>query len=303
MQALWHIVSDPSDGLPRTVIANHLTPTVTALVLFAGVVHATWNAIASAIKDKLVAFGLLGLTQAAVAAICLPLAGLPRSEALIFAGGSAVIHIGYTYGLLHSYRLGDFGRAYPLARGTAPVLVAGGAWFLAGEHLAPVQLAGVCVVAAGLAAIVFAGGRLTRADLPATLAAVATGVTIAAYTIVDGLGVRHAHNPLGYISVLFLLQGPIVAAIAVASSRGHRRVQRGPRDIRAGVAAGVLSLVAYGIVIWAQTHGPLALVSALRETSVISGALIAALIFREPLGRRRLGPAVAVAAGIILISL
>ncbi|HEX4009136.1 MAG TPA: EamA family transporter [Solirubrobacteraceae bacterium] len=285
------------------MIANHLTPTVTALVLFAGVVHATWNAIASAIKDKLVAFGLIGATETVVAALCLPLAGIPRSAALAFAAGSAVIHVGYTYGLLHSYRLGDFGRAYPLARGTAPVLVAVGAWFLAAEHLAPVQLAGVCVVAAALAAIVFAGGRLTRADVPATLAALATGITIASYTIVDGLGVRHAHDPLGYMSVLFLLQGPIIAIIAAASLRGRRRTERGPRDIPAGLTAGALSLVAYGIVIWAQTQGALALVSALRETSVISGALIAALIFHEPLGRRRLAPAVAVAAGIILISL
>lgn len=290
-------------GPSPAVIANHLTLSVTALVLFAGVVHAIWNAIASAIKDKLVAFGLIGATETVVAALCLPLAGMPRTAALGFAAVSALIHVGYTYGLLHSYRLGDFGCAYPLARGTAPLLVAVGAWFLVGEHLTPVQLAGVCVVAAGLAAIVFAGGRLTRADLPATLAALATGVTIASYTIVDGLGARHAHNPLGYIGVLFLLQGPIIAVVAAVSLRGRQPTARSPRDVPAGLTAGVLSLVAYGIVIWAQTHGPLALVSALRETSVISGALIAVVIFREPLGRRRLAPAVAVATGIVLLSL
>lgn len=283
------------------MIPTHLTPAVTALVLGAGVVHAVWNAIASVIKEKFVAFGLIGVTEAVVAVICLPLTGLPRSAALAYVGASALIHVGYTYALLHSYRLGDFGRAYPLARGTSPLLVAVGAWFLAGEHLAAVQIAGISVVAASLFAIVFAGGRLTRADVPATVAALLTGVTIAGYTVLDGLGVRHSGNAFGYIALLFLLQGPVVAAIAAASLR-HRLGTVSRSDVPAGLAAGALSLVAYGMVIWAQTHGPLALVSALRETSVITAALIATLLFHEPLGRRRLGPAVAVVAGIILIS-
>lgn len=296
-----------SDGIasyrgPAPLIPTHLTVTVTVLVLGAGVLHATWNAIASVIKDKLVAFGLIGLTETVVAAICLPLAGMPRSSALAYVAASAMIHVAYTYALLHSYRLGDFGRAYPLARGTSPLLVAVGAWFLADEHLAAIQIAGVSVVAAGLIAIVFAGGRLTRADVPATLAATLTGITIAAYTVLDGLGVRHAHNAVGYTTLLFLLQGPVVAAIAGFSLR-RQRAEAELADVAAGVAAGALSLVAYGIVIWAQTHGPLALVSGLRETSVISAALIATLLFHEPLGRRRLGPAIAVVAGIVLISL
>jgi uncharacterized membrane protein len=136
----------------------------------------------------------------------------------------------------------------------------------------------------------------------ATLVATLTGVTIAVYTVLDGLGVRHAHNTLGYITLLFLLQGPVLTAIAGFTLR-HRLRTVTSRDVTAGLAAGALSLVAYGIVIWAQTHGPLALVSALRETSVISAALIATLLFHEPLGRRRLGPALAVVAGIMLISL
>lgn len=284
------------------MIPTHLSPAVTALVLGAGVLHATWNAIASEIKEKFVAFGLIGVTEAVVAGVFLPLTGMPASGALAFVGSSAVIHVAYTYALLHSYRLGDFGHAYPLARGTSPLLVAVGAWFLADEHLAAVQIAGISIVAASLTAIVFAGGRLTRADVPATLAALLTGVTIASYTVLDGLGVRHSHNPFGYITLLFLLQGPVVAAIAGISLR-KRITTVQLTDVPAGFAAGALSLVAYGMVIWAQTHGPLALVSALRETSVITAALIATLLFHEPLGRRRLGPAIAVVAGIVLISI
>jgi drug/metabolite transporter (DMT)-like permease len=280
---------------------HQLSPNVTALVLLAGVIHAVWNAIASRIDDRVLAGGLIGLTETVVAAVALPIAGAPATAAVGFAAGSAAIHVAYTYALVYSYRLGGFGRAYPLARGTSPLLVAVGGWFLASEHLDALQLAGVCTIAGALLAIVLAGGRPSRAEWPGIAVALLTGVTIAGYTVLDGLGVRHAHNPVGYVSLLFVMQGPIVAAIAAAT------IWRAPRrpastDVRAGVIAGALSMVAYGIVVWAQTRGPLALVSALRETSVITAALIATLVFHEPLGQRRLGAAIAVVAGIVLIS-
>jgi drug/metabolite transporter (DMT)-like permease len=278
--------------------ARQLTVAVIALVLFAGVLHAAWNAMASAIADKTLAFALIGAAQAAVAVIVLPIVGLPGSGAVAFAAGSAVVHIAYTAALLQSYRLGDFGRAYPLARGTAPLLVGLGAWFIAGEHLTALQITGTCTIAAALTGIVFSGGRLTRADLPATTVALLTGVMIATYTVIDGLGVRHAHNPLGYLSLLFAFQEPAILAIAIYRLR-HRLLREAP----AGLGAGAISVLAYGIVVWAQTHGPLALVSALRETSVISGALIATLLFKEPFARRRLLPSVAVVLGILLIAL
>ena len=281
--------------------ARQLTLAVIVLVLFAGVLHATWNAIASAITDKTVAFALIGAAQAVLGLIVLPIAGLPRSGAVPFAAASAVIHVVYTAALLQSYRLGGFGRTYPLARGVAPLLVGAGAWVIAGEHLSALQIAGTCTIAAALTAIVFAGGRLTGADLPATAAALLTGVTIASYTVVDGLGVRHAHNPAGYLALLFLIEEPAILAIALYRLR-RRLDRRLLRDVPAGLGAGAISVLAYGIVVWAQTHGPLALVSALRETSVISAALIATLLFKEPFARRRLLPSVAVAVGIVLIA-
>jgi drug/metabolite transporter (DMT)-like permease len=280
---------------------HQLTLSITLLVLLAGVIHAVWNAIASRIDDRVLAGGLIGVTQAAVGALMLPLAGLPRDAAVPFAAGSAAIHVAYTYALVHSFRLGGFGRAYPLARGTAPLLVAVGGWFLVGEHLDALQLAGTCTIAAALLAIVFVGGRPRRADWPGLAVALLTGVTIAGYTVVDGLGVRHAHDPVGYLSLLMVMQGPVVGLICAATLwRRPRRVSAA--DVGAGVLAGALGTLAYGIVVWAQTRGPLALISALRETSVISAALIAALVFREPLGRRRIGPAIVVVAGIILVS-
>lgn len=281
--------------------ARQLTVAVIALVLLAGVLHATWNALASTISDKTAAFALIGAAQAALAVIVLPIVGLPRSGAMVFAAGSAVIHVAYTAALLESYRLADFGRVYPLARGTAPLLVGLGAWFIAGEHLTTLQIAGTCTITTALTAIVFSGGRLTRADLPATATALLTGVAIASYTVIDGLGARHAHNSVGYLSLLFAFQAPAILAIAIYRLR-HRLDRRLLRDVPSGLGAGAISVLAYGIVVWAQTHGPLALVSALRETSVISAALIAALLFNEPFARRRLLPSVAVVLGILLIS-
>jgi len=282
--------------------ARHLTAEVIALVLCAGVLHAIWNAIASSISDKTVAFALIGAAQASFAVVALPIVGLPRSSAVAFAAASAVIHVAYTGALLQSYRLGDFGHTYPLACGIAPVLVGLGAWFIVGEHLDALQITGTCTIAAALTAIVFAGGRLTRADVPATAAALLTGVTIASYTVVDGLGVRHAHNSLGYLGLLFAFELPAILTIATYRLR-HRLNRRLLHDVPAGFGAGLISVLAYGIVVWAQTQAPLALVSALRETSVISAALIATLLFKEPFARRRLLPSVAVVLGIILIAL
>lgn len=275
---------------------------VILLVLFAGVLHATWNAIAKAVRDKLVAFGLMSIAFTIAGAGTLVFTGMPRRDAVVFAVVSAIIHIGYDLALLQSYRLGAFGHAYPIARGTSPILVGLGAWFFAGERLDAWATAGVLTVAAGLISIVFISGRLRREDLPATVAAILTGCAIASYSLVDGIGVRHAHNPAGYAALLFVLQGPPLLAIALVRRWGDP-AWTSRRTAPAGIAAGLLSLAAYGIVIWAQTQGALAVVSALRETSVITGAVIAALVFRESFGWRRVPPAVLVVTGIVLSQL
>lgn len=231
----------------------------------------------------------------------LVLVGIARAPVLAFAGASAAIHVVYSVALLRSYRIGGYGHTYPLARGTSPLLVALGGWFLAGEHLSLVQLTGVAVIAAGLFAIVLVNGRPRRSERAAIAAALLTGVTIAGYTVVDGLGARRAGDPIRYVALLFALQGVMTAALGIAARRRTATPVRGV-DVRAGIAAAALSMVAYGIVIWAQTRAPLALVSALRETSVISAAIISALVFHEPIARRRIAPAIAIATGIFVIA-
>ena len=278
----------------------HLTPLIVAIVIGAGALHATWNAIAKQVDDRLMAFAWIGIASTVCGGLALVVTGLPYRAAIGFAITSAIIHVGYDLALMNSYRLGAFNQTYPIARGTSPLIVAVGAYFFANEHLSLAALLGVGTLAIGLMSLAFSAGRLSRQDLPAVGAAVLTGVTIAAYTIVDGLGVRRAHDPLAYAALLFLLQGP--AMTLAAAARRPLPAWRDTTTIRRGLLAGVLCVVAYGIVLWAQTRAPLAEVAAVRETSVVFAALIGVAALGEAFGKRRIAAAVVIATGILLIS-
>ena len=226
--------------------------------------------------------------------------GPPPAGAWPFIVASAALHVAYNLLLLASYQLGEFSQMYPLARGTSPWVVALVSVTVLGRHLPITELAGVLLVSGGLIALVLIGGRPSRKDLPALAAAVLTGLMIAAYTVIDGLGVMHA--PLfAYTGWMFLLQAPPIAVLAVI-----RRGRRLPTAVRAsavsGLAGGVISLAAYTIVLWAQTSGALAPIAALRETSIVFGALIGAAFLGERLGARRAIAAGVVLAGVLLIS-
>ena len=273
---------------------------VVAAVLLAAFLHAAWNAVAHAIADRLIGFALIGAAATAGGAVLTLVVGAPAPASWPYLAVSAALHVGYSLLLLRSYELGEFGQAYPLARGTSPWLVAIGAAAFAHETLTPPRLAGVAVISVGLASLVFAG-RLTRADVPAIGAALLTGVTIAAYTTVDGLGVRHAGGALGYAAWLFIAEGAVIPLMAMAARREKLWVQARPH-LAAGLAGGVASIIAYGLVLWAQTRGALAPIAALRETSVIIGAIIGAVVFRERFGRWRIVATVLVAGGVALIN-
>ena len=275
-----------------------LSLTVTLAVLAAAVTHAVWNAIAHGIKDQTLAFALIGVGGAAVSVPLVIVAAVPRSSSWPYLLASVGIHVFYNLLLMQCYRLGEFSQVYPLARGVSPLVVTVLAAAFVHEHLAPVQIGGVAVVSAGLAFLVFGGRRPGRG---AFLAAVGTGLTIAAYTTVDGVGVRASASPVGYIGWLILLQSLCVPLFAVVRRRDVLLKQ--PRRILlSGLLAGALSVLAYGLVLWAQTKGALAPIAALRETSVIFGAIIGTLVFHEPFGRSRIIATVLVVAGIILLN-
>ena len=280
---------DPSTTLPLIV---------TFAVLGAAVTHAAWNAIAHGIKDQTLAFALIGAGSIVVAIPLIIVAALPRPACWPYLLASVAIHVFYNLLLMQCYRLGEFSQVYPLARGISPPVVTILAAVFVHEHLAFLQLAGVVVVSAGLAFLVFSGGRPSRG---AFLAAVGTGLTIAAYTTVDGTGVRLSATSVGYIGWLMLMQSLCVPMFALVRRR-NVLLKQPPRILLSGLAAGALSVLAYGLVLWAQTRGALAPIAALRETSVIFGAIIGALAFREPFGRTRVVATVIVVAGILLLN-
>ena len=274
---------------------------VIAAVLVAAVLHATWNAIAHAVADRLVGFGLMGVAATGFGAIAVLVTGLPPFGAWRFLIASAALHSGYNLLLLASYRLGQFSQVYPLARGTSPWVVALTATVVLGQDLPTPQLAGVLIISAGLISLVFLGGRPDRASRGALAAAFGTGLMIAGYTVVDGVGVHHS-PVMTYTAWLFLLEGPVMPFIA-AARRGRAVLSQPLPPVAAGLTGGVVSLAAYGIVLWAQTRGALAPIAALRETSIIIGAGIGAVFLGERFGAARAVAATVVVTGIVLLNL
>jgi drug/metabolite transporter (DMT)-like permease len=276
--------------------------TVVLAVLLAAVLHASWNAITHALDDPLIGFVLIGAGHTLCGGIIVALTPVPAPASWPFIAASAAVHVAYNLLLMRCYQLGDFSQMYPLSRGTSPWLVTIAAAVVAGETLAPEQAAGLLVISLGLACLVFAAGMPGRAQLPAIAAALLTGATIAVYTTIDGFGVRQAQTAAGYAGWLFLLQGPAVPLYALAV-RGRKLWAQTRPHLTTGLAGGGLSLAAYTLVLWAQTRGALGAIAALRETSIIVGAAIGAVLFHERFGRWRIVASILVAGGVVLISL
>jgi len=280
--------------------APGLSAGTVAITLLAAILHAAWNAVAHAVPDRLVGFALIGITYVVVGGGAALVLGLPPDGAWPFAVASAALHVVYVLLLWASYQLGEFSQVYPVARGTAPWIVA--VIEVALGHVLPaVQLVGIAVISAGLLSLALDGGRLSRATLPALGAAFATGICIAGYTVVDAVAVGTTPVPV-YAAWMFLLQGPALPAIALA--RRRRALFRQSRPVLlAGLGGGIVSLVAYGLVLVAQTSGATAAVAALRETSIVVGAVIGTVFLGERFGIRRAVAAAVVAAGIVLVNL
>ncbi len=274
-----------------------MTPLVTTAVLLAAVTHAGWNAIAHRITDKLAGFTLIAGGGALIGAALAPFVAFPAAGAWPYLLASGLVHVVYRLLLMRSFRLGDFGQVYPIARGTAPLLVAVLAAVVAHEVPDGRVAAGIAVSCAGLTGVALWGLRGRRPDWAAIGAALATGLSIAAYTVLDGLGVRASGTPLGYIAWLMLVEGLVIPAYAVWRRRGE--TMAGLRPFAAlGLLGAALSVAAYGLVLWAQTKAELAPVAALRESSILVGAAIGAVFFKERFGAPRIA-----AAGLLVIGI
>ena len=272
-------------------------------VLFAALCHAGWNALIKVGLDPLSTTTLLGIGSAVVSLVCLPFAGLPAAAAWPWLIVSAVIHLFYFAALIESYRTGDLGQVYPIARGSAPLMTAAASLVFVGEHLRLGSWVGIAILAAGVLQLSARGGRaLAHIDRRAIGFALLTALTICAYSVVDGIGVRLSRNPQAYVMLILISTAMLLGPYALWRD-GRDVIPAMQRFWLRGLAGGALQLVSYGIALWAMTLAPIAIVASLRETSVLFGAVIAVLVLKEPLRAARIGAALLIVAGLVLIRL
>jgi len=270
---------------------------VTLAVLGAGMLHAGWNALLKGARggDPLLDTAGVVATSSFWSLLALPFVPVPDPAAWPYIAASATIHFAYYLTLTGAYRTGDLSFAYPLMRGTAPLLVALLGIALLREWPTLQAAAGIALISAGIVSIAFVHpGRHPPA---AVVWALGNAAIIACYTFIDGAGARASGNAWGYAFWLMFLEGiPFVAWIVARGGRPALRYMA--RGRRRALAAGGGSVLAYAIVLWAMTRAPVALVAALRETSVIFATLFGALILKEGFGWRRLAGATSVALGV-----
>ena len=270
--------------------------TITLLVLAAAVMHASWNALVKAGSDKVVMQCLVMFFAGVPAAFVLPFVPLPAAESWPFLALSLAVHGVYYVTLINAYRFGALSQVYPIARGAAPLMIALGAWAFAGEALGALEWLGVIVASVGIMSLFAPAGLPRDEEIKAIGFALATAITIALYSLADGMGVRRSGAATSYILWLLALDALPVMVAGLYLRRGRIAASFGPH-LKYGMIGGLLSAVGYGIVIWAMGRAPLAHVSALRETSVILAALIGTVMLGEPFGRRRILAAALVAGG------
>jgi drug/metabolite transporter (DMT)-like permease len=272
-------------------------------VLFGAACHAGWNASIKRTLDPLATTTLIALGAGVVALPGIAYAGWPEAASWPWLIASIVIHLFYFAGLIEAYRVGDLGQVYPIARGTAPLMTATMTTAFIGEHIGLYGWGGVVLLAGGVLLLSLKGGRdLAKLDRVAVGFALFTAVTIAAYSVVDGIGARAAGmgKANAYSFVLFAGIAPVVVAYALAR-RGPVVLGQMAPHWKIGLMGGALAVMSYSIANWAMTVAPIALVAALRETSVLFGAIIAVVVLKEPLRPARIGAALMIVCGLMLL--
>ena len=283
-----------------------MTWPIVAAVLFAALLHAAWNALVKSGTDKALDMALIHVLGCGVGLAGVLAVGLPRAAAWPWLAASVLIHIGYYVTVVGAYRHGELGFAYPIMRGSAPLLVALLSGPLIGEQLPPAAWLGVGAISAGVLLIGLTRSSLAEESRRHAIAyALANAAIIAAYTIVDGRGVRASGHALQYVALLFLLDGLPYFAIVL----WQRRDDLAPafafmrRRWTVALLGAFASLGAYGIALWAMTHAPVASVAALRETSVLFAAVIGMLLLKERFPFQRAVGTGAIIAGVMALRL
>ncbi len=269
-------------------------------VIAAAVLHGAWHAIVKAGADRLVGLAGMNIVSAGLAwPALLWLPPLPQAVWPILAG-SILLHAVYKLSIAALYSSGDLSQGYPIARGLVPLFSSIAAFLLLGEAPSLVQAAGIMMISAGLLAMAWDGLRVALTPR-FWFAAAGTALSVAAYSAVDGIGIRASGEAYSYIAWLIALDGSFFVLVAFLLRR--RRLLPALREQFLPIfISGILGTASFGIFLFALSRAPIGVVSALRETSVVVVTLIGYLALREDVRRLRVVGVAIIFAGILVCS-
>ncbi|MCW5235799.1 DMT family transporter [Verminephrobacter eiseniae] len=277
-----------------------LTPGITLIILFAALLHASWNALIKSGRDVLMDTALVAAGATVVAAPLLFFFPPPALASWPYLLSSNLLHIGYYLTLVGTYRAGDMNLGYPLMRGLAPLLVALFGAIVLQESLSPAIWLGIASISGGIISLSLLAGNLHRGVGKVMMFALANACLIAIYTMVDAAGVRQAGNAVNYVLWMSFLEG-LPFALLVLWMRRRAFIAHARLHWQRGMVGGTFSMLAYGIALWAMTKAPTAAVASLRETSVIFAAFISAFLLKEKLTATRWLGAAMILGGIVAL--
>lgn len=273
-------------------------------VLAAALCHAGWNAGLKMRIDPVLSVTILAVAAGAVSVPLLPITGFPGPNSWGYLVASVIIHVFYFRALAEGYRTGDLGQVYPIARGTAPLLTMLGSMTILGEELGAMAMVGIVLLMCGVLLLSLpVGGKAAGYSARAVVFALITAGIIATYTLIDGRGAQVAGSPHAYAVAFFIGNGLAMGLIGVLTQRDALFSAMRETGLAMQLGAGVLSFVSYWVALWAMTKAPIALVAALRETSVLFAALLGVVLLKEAVVPARIAAAFLVMSGLALMRL
>lgn len=276
-----------------------MSGTVFLVVLLAAILHATWNALVKGGKDKTAGMVAVVAGQGLTGVVLLPFAGPLNWDCWPYLVLGVGLHMGYQLFLIQAYKVGDLTQVYPMARGASPLLVALGSYLFFGAEFSHLQLLAMGMISIGIASIALVRRQDGNFSLLAAGLALVTGMFIASYSINDGHGARIAGTAIGFFGTLAV--GNALATAAVAEFARPGVLRRSVGLWRLGLAGGAASFLAYVLVVWAFLHAPIALVTALRETSIIFALAIGVGVMGERLDLHKVFSTAVTLAGAALL--
>ena len=274
-----------------------MSPSIFAIVLFSAALHATWNILVKRASDKLLMMIAVTGSAGLLSLLCLPFVPAPNADSWIFIAASAVASVLYFLMVAETYRVAEMSLAYPVMRGTAPLIVALAGGPLFGEYLSATAWFAIAIISAGIFSM--AVGKPAH-GAKGLMRALLTAAVIAACTLIDAEGARRSQSAAAYTLWIFALTGLVLGAWA-ATARRELFPAFLKQNWRLSLVAGAGALCSYGTALWAMTMAPVALVAALRETAVLFGAALSWLVLKERIGRSRLAAILIIALGAIML--